>query len=73
MAEAKAFRCPFEVKGQEDGTIVEVNLSEDKGERLAAMCAAIARLYEDRTRSAIRFVLPASVLAQCSSNESCVR
>ncbi|MDB5238663.1 MAG: hypothetical protein JWM46_933 [Candidatus Kaiserbacteria bacterium] len=69
MLEPREFRqCPFEKKGIEDGTIIEVALSERREERLPAMVAAFIQLRNRPESPAIRFTLPKSAYASCSSN-----
>ena len=63
------FRCPFEVQGDAERSVIEVALGDDRGERLSALTRALAHFYRDTTRTAIRFVLPQSLRAACSSNE----
>ena len=65
MQDTAQFRCPFEVKGREDNTIIEVSLGEDKKQRLDRMVAAFVQFHSRLESPAIRFVLPSSVLATC--------
>jgi hypothetical protein len=66
MQDTDAFRCPFEAQGQQEDTIVKVNLSEDKEDRLVAMAAAFLQFYCRDECVAIRFTLPPSILG-CST------
>lgn len=65
--EITQFRCPFESKGRESRAILEVSLGEDKMARLGAARKAFVDLHADQKKMAIRFTLPPSVLAACSS------
>ena len=64
---AKVFRCPFELKGEKEGTIITVQLSEMQSERFATLRSAFERLHRDRTRMAIRLVLPVSLQRSCAN------
>ncbi len=68
MPESQVFRCPFEVQGTKDDTIVTVTLFGNRALRLLLMRAALEQLHNDRTRTAVRFVLPDSVIAGCGSH-----
>ena len=69
MSNSKEFRCPFEVQGVEDKTIIEVALADEQAERFVQMRTAFERLHTDATRIAIRLTLPASIVVGCTSNE----
>ncbi len=67
MTATKAFRCPFEVQGIEDGSILDVRLSDTRSERLTAMRRALHLLRERFRWNSIRFILPESILGNCDS------
>lgn len=67
MPEEKAFRCPFEVQGIEDGSILDIELSEDRSARVPMMRTAVSRLRKDTGVHSVRFILPDSVLEGCGS------
>ncbi|HEY1037011.1 MAG TPA: hypothetical protein VGE62_00350 [Candidatus Paceibacterota bacterium] len=55
------FRCPFEVKGRKEGTILEVALSESQVERFAQFADAYETFYANPDIPGICFVVPESV------------
>jgi hypothetical protein len=67
--QAMEFRCPFEVQGQREGAILEVELPEDKRGRIEALQQALNTFYVATDMVAIRLSLPESVLKRCTSNE----
>lgn len=67
--EKPEFRCPFEVQGRQEGTILEVPLLEDKIERLEALHTALNKFYVAKEIVAIRLRLPRLVLRSCVNNE----
>ncbi len=62
------FRCPFQIKGEKEGTIVEVHLNDDQDMRLKLILAAFEYFHTHRESISIRFHLPQSLLEKCSSN-----
>lgn len=66
--ENPTFRCPFEIKGERDGKIIHVHLSDNyAGWNL--INEAFKRLHSDRSIVSIKFHLPDSLLKRCSSLE----
>lgn len=65
--EPTIFRCPYEVQGIKDGTIIVVTLFGNRAMRLRLMRDALSILHADRSRSSVRFILPTSVMAKCDS------
>jgi hypothetical protein len=61
MTGATTFRCPFEMQGVKDGTIIEVVLSEVQEERFEALKIALEEFHTQSSKIAIRLVLPQSV------------
>lgn len=61
------FRCPFQIKGEKEKTIIEVTLDEDQENRLRLISAAFQAFHETPGNISIRFTLPPSLLAECSS------
>jgi hypothetical protein len=62
------FRCPFEENGRLTGSIIEVVLTGDKTQRLAAIHASYHELHHHLEKMAIRFLMPLSLQGACSSN-----
>ncbi len=65
----KQFRCPFQIKGEKEGTIVEIHLTEEPETREQLIAAAFKYFHETPNTLALRFHLPESLKANCSSNE----
>ena len=63
------FRCPFEMMGRQNGSIIEVELGEYGAERLSTIRNAYERLHAHPASPAICFTMPASLRAACSSNQ----
>ncbi|HVU75216.1 MAG TPA: hypothetical protein VHD38_00020 [Candidatus Paceibacterota bacterium] len=62
------FRCPFEVKGREDGSIIEHELPDVQEKRFALLREVFERFHRGPRFSAVRLVLPDSVWTGCTSN-----
>ncbi len=62
------FRCPFQIKGEKEGTIVEVHLNDDQNTRLKLILTAFEYFHTHPESISIRFHLPQSLLEKCSSN-----
>ena len=69
MDSTAVFRCPFEMQGTKDGTILDILLSGTRLERLTAMRCALEQLRTERQWSSLRFILPDSIVAGCDSLE----
>jgi len=67
MASLPAFRCPFEVKGEQDGTILDVCLGEDRAMRFAAIAAAFREFATSPKSPAIRFQLAPVLWQECKT------
>lgn len=67
MAHQQSFRCPFEVKGEKDGTILEVVLGENREERIARVSEAFVRFSKIPESPAIRFRLEPALWNGCTS------
>jgi len=67
MQDVKKFCCPFEAKGRQEGSIIEIELSESKAERLGEIRHAYTVLHALPTKTAIQMTMPASVQAACTS------
>jgi hypothetical protein len=61
------FRCPFEMKGEADGTIRRVLLGTDRNERLVLMRDAFQEFSSDLNRPAIRFCLSPALWQECTT------
>lgn len=69
MTESKIFRCPYEVQGIQDGSILDIHLSGNRRERLAAMRSTLELLRARIRWNSLRFILPRSIMAGCDSLE----
>lgn len=67
MPDHVRFRCPFEVQGEQENTILNVPLKGNRAERLLAMRESLRAFRADRKRIAVRFILPSTVLEGCES------
>ncbi len=61
MPEMAQFRCPFEMKGREDKSIIEVTLGPDQEDRLQQIKVATEQFHTDLTRVAMSFKLDPSL------------
>jgi hypothetical protein len=68
MVPEGGFRCPFEVRGEKEGTIIEVELGEDKGKRVADMSEGFERFHNTPKSPGIKFILPEYAWRDCKSN-----
>ncbi len=66
---SNAFRCPFQIKGEKEGTIIEVTLDENRESRFKLISAAYKTFHENTNLISIRFSMPASLLESCDSLE----
>lgn len=62
-----SFRCPFQIKGEKNGTIIEIVFNEDAETRLKLISLAFKKFHEDISIISIRFTLPSSLLERCST------
>lgn len=67
MLVSNAFRCPFEIKGERDGTIIEVSLGADRDARIAAMADAFNKFEASPESPAIRFRLDRQLWQDCTT------
>ena len=67
MPEITEFRCPFEVKGLQEGTIIQAQLSENKRSRIEAIRAAYELFHARPESPAIRLTLPKIIGVMCRS------
>ncbi len=65
-----AFRCPFEVRGEKEGTIMEVVLSNDERTNLPLIKEGFKKFHETPKSPGIRFCLPGEVWSECKSNSA---
>lgn len=63
----QVFRCPFELKGVEKGTIVVRRLSEDLDERLLQIRSGLDEFCTRPESPGLRLVLPPSLLARTAT------
>lgn len=63
----KHSRCPFEIKGEADGSIIHLHFDENKESRLALIRAAFAKFHTNNSHISMKFHLPASVMDGVSS------
>jgi len=63
------FRCPFEVKGIEEETIIVHELPEAQEQRFELLRRVLERFHRNHRWSAVRLVLPHSVWGACRSNQ----
>ncbi len=61
------FRCPFEIKGEKEGTILEISLNDDINTRFILIRKAFETFHSNLDLIGVKFCLPPSVLAKCSS------
>ncbi len=64
-----SFKCPFEIKGEKEGTIVQVSLVGDSQTRFSLIKKGFETFHSDTNFIALKFLLPSTLLSQCSSNE----
>ena len=63
------FRCPFEIKGENEGTIIHANLNDDRAMRFKLIRTAFEKFHTKRSTLSIKFHLPESLFQKCSSIE----
>ena len=61
------FKCPFEIKGERDGNILEIQLLEDPSIRFSLIRKAFETFHTNFDIVGIKFCLPSSLLQRCSS------
>lgn len=62
------FRCPFEEKGMQDGSIIERELPETQHERFTLLREVFEQFHRTPRVSAIRLIVPDGVWEGCTSN-----
>lgn len=58
----KISRCPFEIKGEADGSIIHLYFNEDKVTRLSLIRMAFQKFHSDKTNLSMKFHLPRSLM-----------
>lgn len=61
------FRCPFELKGDAEGTIMEVPLEADRTKRFEQIHQGLKGFQDTPASPGIKFSLPFAGLERCSS------
>lgn len=64
-----SFRCPFDVAGKKDGTIISQELGARPDERLVAIGLAFQNFHKTPKSPGIRFILPTEAWSSCDSIE----
>ncbi|GEM_PF-3120427 len=67
MTTQQVFRCPFEVKGEQEGTILDVDLGFYRSDRLEAIKQALSVFAESPQSPGIRFRLDPSLTYGCKT------
>ena len=63
------FRCPFEIKGENEGTIIEVTLDDNCATRMHAITKGLELFHERPESPGLKFILPDSLRQGINSNE----
>ncbi len=62
------FRCPFEIKGEREGAIIEVSLDDDRQTRLHAFKKGLEMFHESPNSPGLKFIMPDSLQESVHSN-----